>query len=417
MKKIKIFVLFLCLMIVLSACMKKVANKDVVKLTYFARATTDQLVIWQKVLNNFMKENPDIRVVIENVPYSEYWSKLLTMAAAGTAPDIIFMESTRLASFVEKDNLLTIDDLVKLDKDVDLKDFYPVSLDMSTYKGKLYGLPNDLAIICMYYNKDAFDSAGVQYPKADWTWEDMIRIGKQLTIDKNKDGTPDQYGITHYSWDVAIYQSGGDVVDNVTNPKKSTFNKPEVYKALDFCRDLAFKHKIAPPPVQQQYRTVNEMFTSGYVAMTMDGHWMVPNYRKIKKFKWDVVELPKGKKKAGLAYGSCFSIPKGSKHPKEAWRLIKYLAGHEGQKVLVSDGFSVPALKSIANSDVFLTPPPDNQNAFLNMIKVGHLKPQTPHFNQLNDQWRVLLDSFWLNKVSAKQACKKIDYEVDKILK
>ncbi len=411
----KVFYLMIIFVFFVSCVIKKQPG-DIVNITYFARATTDQLEIWNKVMDNFMKENPDIKVHIENVPYQEYWSKLLTMSAGGTSPDVIFMESTRLPSFVEKDSLLAVDDLVKKDKDIKLNDFYPVALNMFKYNGKLYGLPNDLAIIAMYYNKDAFDKAGVDYPGADWTWNDMIEIGKKLTIDKNKDGTPDQYGLTHYSWDIAVYQSGGDVVDNVFKPEKSTFNTPAVKKALNFCRDLAFKHKISPPPVQQQYRTVYEMFTSGYVAMTMDGHWMVPNYRKIKSFKWDVQVLPKGKKSAGLAYGSCYSIPKGSKHPEAAWRLIKYLASKEGQKVLVSDGFSVPALKSIAKSKIFLSPPPDNQKAFLDMIKVGHLKAQTPHYSQIEDIWRNRLDLFWLGKASAEKACRKIDNEVNKVL-
>ena len=417
MKVMQKIILLMVLITLLVSCVKKEKADNIVNITYYARATTDQLIIWKKVINDFMEKNPDIIVKIENVPYMEYWSKLLTMSAAGAAPDVIFMESTRLPSFVEKDNLMSIDELVAKDKDINLNDFYPVALNMSKYKEKLFGLPNDLAIICLYYNKDAFDKAGIAYPKPGWTWDDMVRMGKKLTIDKNNDGTPDQYGLTHYSWDIAIYQSGGDVVDDVLNPKRSTFSTPAVKTALMFCRDLAFKHKIAPPPVQQQYRTTYEMFTSGYVAMTMDGHWMVPNYRTISSFKWDVQILPKGVKTAGLAYGSCYSIPKGSKHPEAAWKLIKYLASREGQKALVSDGFSVPALKSIANSDVFLSPPPDNQKAFLDMIKVGHLKAQTPRFNQLEDIWRTQLDLFWLGKATADTVTKKIDDEVNKVLK
>lgn len=405
----------LLVFIIFTGCIKKqIENKKIIK--YFARATTEQMVIWEKVINQFMEKNPDIKVIIENVPYQEYWSKLLTMSAGGTSPDVIFMESTRLAAFVEKDSLLAVDDLVKKDKEIKINDFYSVALKMSKYKGKLYGLPNDLAIILLYYNQDAFDRAGVIYPKAGWTWNDLIKIGQKLTIDKNNDGVPDQYALTHYPWEIAIYQNNSNIVDDVFKPKKSTFNISGVKEALNFCRDLSYKYKITPPPNQQRDRTVDEMFTSGYSAMTITGHWMIPTYRTIKKFKWNVVVLPKGKKSAGLAYGSCYSIPKGSKNPEQAWRLIKYLASYEGQKVLVSDGFSVPALKSVANSKIFLSPPPVNQKAFLDMIKVGYLKPQTPYYNQLDDIWRNQLDSFWLKQTSVEKVCKIIDKRVDKIL-
>ncbi|MDD5066037.1 MAG: sugar ABC transporter substrate-binding protein [bacterium] len=414
---LKFFSLFV-LVSLLGSCGGTGTSKGKITITYFARATTDQLAIWEKVIDNFMKENPDIRVKIENVPYQEYWSKLLTMAAAGTTPDVIFMESTRLPAFVEKESLLAFDGLIKNDKDIKLRDFYPMALDISRYKGKIYGLPNDLAIIALYYNKDAFDLAGLPYPGPNWTWKDLVAAGKKLTLDKNKDGQPEQYGITHYSWDIAIYQNGGDVVDNPLNPKRSAFQTARVMEALNFCRDLGFKHKITPPPVQQQYRSVYEMFTTGYAAMTMDGHWMIPNYRKsIKGFRWDCVVLPKGRKKAGLAYGSCFSIPRASKNPEAAWKLIKYLAGYQGQQVLIADGFSVPALKTIADTQLYLAPPPENQRAFLDMIPAGHLKPQTEYLMQMEDIWRSKLDLFWLNKASANEVCREIDEEVNKVLK
>ncbi len=415
----RIFKRVICFVLIIGSlfsCMKKRDIENVKTITYYARATTDQLVIWEKVIGIFMKENPDINVRIENVPYQEYWSKLLTMAAGGMAPDVIFMESTRLPAFVTKDNLLSLDEYVKKDKDINLNDFYPVSLQMSKYNKKLYGLPNDLAILAVYYNKNAFDKQGLPYPKSTWTWDDFIKIGKVLTLDKNEDGTSDQYGITHYPWDAAVYQSGGEIVDNFLAPKRSTFNTTRVIEALNFCRDLSYKNKISPPAGQQRYRNIYEMFTSGYAAMTVDGHWMVPKYRKIKKFKWDVVELPRGRKSAGVAYGSCYSIPKGSKNPEAAWRLIKYLSGYKGQEILVSDGFSVPALKKIANSKIYLNSPPDNQKAFLNMIKIGHLNVKSPDYMQIDDIWRNQLDSFWIGKVSAKEAAKRIDEFVDKIL-
>lgn len=417
MRMFRILFMLFCAALFAASCSRRSPQGPSVTITYYARATTDQLPIWEKVMKNFMKENPLIKVKIENVPYSEYWSKLLTMSAAGVSPDVVFMESTRLPAFVEKESILCLDGFLAKDRSVNLKEFYPVSIDISKYKGGLYGLPNDLAIVALYYNRDMFDQAGVPYPKAGWTWEDLVRKGKMLTKDKNGDGAADQYGITHYDWQIAIYQNGGDLVDDPADPKRSTLNTPAVHEALNFCRDLGFRHKISPPAQQQQYRSVYEMFTSGYAAMTMDGHWMVPAYRNIKNFKWDTVVLPRAKRSAGVAYGSFYSIPKMSKNPEAAWKLIKYLAGAKGQEVLVADGFSVPALKAVANSGIFLSPPPDNQKAFLDMIKVGRPKPQTGYFMEIEDTWRTRMDDFWLGKRTASRVTAEIDARVNRILK
>lgn len=410
--------IIICITFLLISTCSLNEKKRKVTISYLARATVDQLPIWQKVIDQFMKENPDINVQIENVSYNEYWSKLLTMSAAGEVPDIIFMESTRLPSFVEKNALLSFNELIKDDKDINLNEFYPVSVEMSKYKDQLFGLPNDLAIIAMYYNKDLFDQAGIPYPKAGWTWNDLINIGKKLTIDKEGNGVPQQYGLTHYDWEIAVYQNNGNLVDNVAHPTKSTFNTPRVIEALNFVNDLYTKYKICPTPGQQvQNLDVNEMFFQGRAAMIIAGHWMVPKFRKITAFKWDVVVLPKGKKMAGLAYGSCFSIPKASKHPQEAYRLIKYLTGIKGQEILVADGFSVPALKSIANSKTYLTTPPDNQKAFLDMIEYGHLKPQSPNYIEMEHAWGEQLDSIWFKHTPVLKVVKNVDYEVNKIFK
>lgn len=408
--------LFICTILTITCMKKDEREKGIKVIKYFTRATPDELIVWEKVINNFMQENPDIKVIVENVVYRAYWEKLLTMIAGGTSPDVVFMESTRLPGYVSKNALIAIDDLIKSDADIKLNDFYPVALKSYQMNNHLYGLPNDIAVSVIFYNKDLFDEQGVNYPQDGWTWNDLVRIGKQLTVDKNKDGKIDIYGISTYAWKCAIWQNNGDLVDDPVNPKKSTINSTAAKQALQFCSDLVFKHKIAPPSTWWQSRQGHEMFMTRQVAMSVEGHWMVPYFRKA-KFNWDVVTLPKGKKRAGECYGSCFSIPAGCKNVKEAWRLIKYMAGEKGQKTIVSLGFSTPALKSIANSKYFYTSRPENARAFLKMIPYGHLRAQTPYILEIEDTYWKELDKFWLGKTSVNQATKNISKKVNKILK
>ena len=409
--------IFVMGIIFFSGCIgKKVDDGNVTTIKYFSRATAEQLVIWKEVVEEFEKQNPDIKVLIENVSYQAYWEKLLTMIAGGESPDVVFMESRRLSGFVTRNGVVPLNDLIKDDKDIKLDDFYPISLKSYQMGGKLYGLPNDVAVVVMFYNKDLFDREGVTYPRDGWTWSDLVKIGKQLTKDKNKDGVPDQYGITTYAWKCAIWQNGGDLVDNPNNPKKSTMNTKAVKDALQFCNDLVHKHKIAPPSTWWQSQQGHEMFMTQKVAMSIEGHWMVPYIRKA-NFKWDVVTLPKGKNHAGENYGSCFSIPEGSKHIKEAWRFIKFLAGEEGQKLLVSSGFSTPALKSIAKSKYFLSSDPKNAEAFLKMLKRGHASIKSPNVLKIESIYQEEMDQFWLNKSPVNAMTKKIDTAVNRVLK
>jgi multiple sugar transport system substrate-binding protein len=159
-----------------------------------------------------------------------------------------------------------------------------------------------------------------------------------------------------------------------------------------------------------------EMFMTGTVAMTVDGHWMIPVYKKA-SFRWDVAMLPSKKQKAGTIFGSCFSIPKGAKNVAPAWKLIKFLAGEEGQKIIVGAGFSTPALKSIAKSKYFLTSTPANAKAFIKMIDYGKLEPQTPNILEIESVYSEEMDLFWQNEINVDTMAEKLVTRVDKILK
>ncbi len=405
---------FLIILLFQYCTSKQESNVEVIK--YLARATPEQLDIWEKVIKEFMKQNPDIKVIIENVAYQGYWEKLLTMIASGDPPDLVFMESRRLPDYISKNALIPLDTLVKNDTEIKLNDFYSVAIQSYKFNNQLFGLPNDVAVVVMFYNKDLFDQEGISYPKDGWTWNDMVMIGKKLTRDKNGDGIIDQYGISTYAWKCAIWQNGGDLVDNPERPRKSTMNSIRAKQGLQFCADLVHKYKIAPPSAWWQSQQGYEMFSSQVVGMSIEGHWMVPVFKNL-KFRWDVVTLPKGRVRAGENYGSCFSIPTGSKHIEATWRLIKFLAGEQGQKLIVSSGFSTPALKSIAQSSIFLSGQPENARAFLKMLEVGHSSMKAPDVLKIENIYWQEMDQFWLGKVSVDEATKKIDEQVNQVLK
>jgi multiple sugar transport system substrate-binding protein len=150
---------------------------------FMIRGTPQEIQLWRKIMRLFQKENPDLKVRMEDVPYSQYWTKLLTMSAGGSAPDVVFLESTRLPGFIKTDLLLPLDDFLKADKSFKSDDFYPQSIASFTYKGKLYGIPNDMAIYAIYYNKNLFDQKGVAYPKDNWTWDDFMKTAKSVMVD------------------------------------------------------------------------------------------------------------------------------------------------------------------------------------------------------------------------------------------
>jgi multiple sugar transport system substrate-binding protein len=392
---------------------------------FLIRGTPAEVQLWKKAVDVFQKENPGLKVRMEHTPYNEYWTKLQTMMAGGTAPDVIFLESTRVPAFIHLDQLTAFDDYIKKDKEFKRENFYPQAIDAYSFKGKLFGIPNDIAIYSIYFNRDLFDQQGVKYPNSNWTWNDFLKAARALTKDENKDGVPETFGFnigwTYYLW---IWQNGGDFYDNPKNPKKAVINSPEVKGALQFLKDMIYKYKVAPSFAQaSSFGNSAEMFMTGRVAMIIEGHWMVPEFKNIKSFKWDVAditaaELPRGKMKANYGAGSCFAIPKLARNQENGWKLIRFLSSDKGQEILIASGLSTPALRTPKITKFFASSkPPANNQVFLDMIKYAHLPPMIPAYNEMSDTMYRELDYFWLNEKSADEVLKTLEKKLNGFIK
>jgi multiple sugar transport system substrate-binding protein len=187
--------------------------------------------------------------------------------------------------------------------------------------------------------------------------------------------------------------------------------------AWQWFHDMIFKHKIMiTPAAAEQF---GDPFESGNVAMTTAGHWVVPTYGKA-SFKWDVAPLPKGKDRVSVVNSVGFVIAKDSKHPDESWEFLKYLVGVPGQTKVTTLGLGVPALKSIANSDVFLKQKriaPINEQVFLDTMEYAKVKPCFRGYNE----WSTLVgDSMipvWNGEADLQKTMEEIVPKADEILK
>jgi multiple sugar transport system substrate-binding protein len=393
----------------------KTAKTEIV---YFSRGEPVLLKIWVNVAEEFMKKNPDIKVRIENLDYGAYWSKLLTLMAAGTPPDVIFLESNRMTSYILKDSLTDLTPFIEKDRDFNINDFFSIGIKPYMRGGKLYGLPNDVAAQVIFYNKDLFNKAGLPFPKDNWTWDDMLKDAQAMTLDFNNDGRIDQYGIAYYDADAAVFQNGGKYYDNPENPQKCLMNLPENLEAYQFCKDLTYKYHVQPTQTEYQDTDGRTMFSLGRVAMIPDGHWSIPRYMKeAKNFKWDVQVYPKKKRIAGLGRGSCFAIPSGSKNKDAAFRFIRFITGYDGQKILMESQFSMPALKKIAYSKLFMTPANINKKAFITMTESCEMEAKLLNYEEINSTIQRELDNVWLDKEPTQTVLERLAKKINELIK
>jgi len=128
------------------------------------------MAIAEEALAIFHEANPTIRVLPEPPP--EEVAQVLTQMIAGTAPDVIGNCCDALPFWAAKKQLLILDDFVARDMTDEQIADYPADHWNSFANDRVgrYALPLYMGVIVLYYNKDAFDAAGLAYPDESWNW-------------------------------------------------------------------------------------------------------------------------------------------------------------------------------------------------------------------------------------------------------
>lgn len=287
----------------------------------------------------FMKQNPDISVTVETVPWDEYWTKLQAAAQGGDMPDVVVMHPDEVANYAQGGILMDLTEV--LDGETANRSNFPeYVVEDFQIDGKDYAIPKDIGTMALFYNKDLFDAAGVEYPSSDWTWEDMTAAAEKLT-DKEKG----IYGLNadnngqNFYWNL-IWQNEGDIWEEDT--KLCTFDSPATVEAMKYA--VSFVEKgYSPTPADFANLTADEYFESGKSAMTFAGSWMLTEYQNVEELNFDVAELPAGKVKAAICSGMGFSVSANTKHPEEAKKLAEYLGSEEAQTIEAESGVAIPA--------------------------------------------------------------------------
>ena len=319
--------------------------------TVWDYTTTDY---WQKLVEGFEAENPDIKVKVMDIGATDYDTKIPVLLSSGDTSDVITIKSMNIyTSLVEKNQLMPLDEMVQTS-----------GVDMAPYQGadegirindQLYGLPfrNDYYIL--YYNKTLFDNAGVEYPKSDMTWDEYRELAKKMTSGEGNDKI---YGGYCHTWPGSLYRWGLDENHSMADGDY-TFLKP-VYEMF-----LAMQNEDRSEMDYGTLKTGNVHYSGPFykeqVAMELMGTWfanMIINTKNKGEtsVEWGAVRAPRfADQEPGTAVSNPtpIAINKNAAHPEEAWRFVQYLCIEPGADILASLG-TLPAYQNEKTIDTLV---------------------------------------------------------------
>ena len=289
----------------------------------------------------FEAEHPNINVEIIDIPSADYTTKLSVMLNGGSDLDVFYVkDSDTTKSLVDKGQLADLTDRIAADG-VDLAAYNGLAENFA-FDGKQYALPARTDFYVMYYNKDVFDAAGVEYPSNDWTWTDFEETAKKLT---SGDGANKTYGAFIHTWQACVENWG------VQDGKHTIMDYDTGYDFFKPYYDMAIR--MQDDGTIQDYGTLKTgnihysgPFAQGTVGMMPMGTWfMATMIQKVKdgesNVNWGVATLPHPDGvEAGYTVGSTTPIAINAASDKQdaAWELVKFITGEEGAACYAKTG-------------------------------------------------------------------------------
>lgn len=387
------------------------------------KVETITYAIWDKnqepgmraIADKFEEMNPNIKVKVEVTPWNEYWTKLEAAGAGGVLPDVFWMHAAQFKKYVTHNMLMPVGDKVKADPELDYGNYPEGLVKMYEYDGVNYAIPKDFDTIGLWYNKTMFDEAGIPYPDDTWDWDKLVEVAKKLT-DESKEiwgfaaWFSDQEGYYNF-----IYQNGGEVISG--DKKKSGFDMPETIEAIQFYKDLIYKHKVSPTQQQMAETSALSMFESGKIAMMCLGSWMVTEMKNndYTKEHMDVAVLPQGKQRASIYNGLGNTIAANTKHPEAAWKFLKFLGTQEANLIQANHGSAIPAFDG-TQQPWFEYDKRFNLKVYVDMLDYGVIYPNSKTRPKWGEIQNDILRKVFVDEMPVEEGCKKLAEEMNKLL-
>lgn len=388
---------------------------DATTITYFTfSAAPDHLKDLDAMIAAFKAENPGIDVKVETAPYADYFTKLQTLVAGGTAPDVFELNYENFVSYASKGVLADMTAMAAAESGFADK-FYPKAYQAFSRDGKQYGLPQSFSDVVLFYNKDLFDAAGVGYPTAEWTWKEELEAAQKLTsADKGVWG--DYAPIQFFEFYKTAAQSGCGVFG--ADGKSVTINEKGCVDSLTWMVDKINKYKVTPTDADMAGVSDGDLFKQGKIAMLRTGIWMFSAFKDA-PFKWDIALEPGNTQKAHAFFANSVAISASSKNQEAAWKWAQFFTGSDAAaKIRVAASWELPALNNKALFDEYLKQtPPETRQVVFDALASAVTPPVTDKQSELQDTIGKLLDQAKAGSITPQEALDQAKTQIEALIK
>lgn len=368
----------------------------------------------RELIPEFERRHPGIKVDVQQIPFTVAHEKLLTAFVGDAAPDVAQIGNTWVPEFAELEALAEMPAEMVRDPRFAAGDFFPGALESNRVEGRLWGLPWYVDTRVVFYRKDLLAAAGVEeFPRTWSAW--------RATMERLRG--PGRYAalLPTDEWEqpvILALQTGAPLI---RDGRRAAFDEPRFRRALSFYLDI-FRDGLAPPANNNQISNVYQQFAAGEFAMYLTGPWNLGEFaRRLPPEMaeaWDTAPMPAPDGMpwpgASLAGGSNLVVMRGSRHPREAWLLARYLVEPASQMRLYELCGDLPSRRSVWQRNDLATEP--RLDAFYVQMQAARPTPALPEWHRVATAIGERADAAIRGAATLDQTIAALDREVDVML-
>ncbi len=363
------------------------------------------------VCQYFNEQSEDIKLEFEYVTGSwpELNQKLLTMIAGGTPPDIVYMAEPMLMSYVYNDQLLDITEYVE--RDLNMDDYIEGVFNSSIVDGKNYGIPIDVRVTALFYNKDLYDAKGVAYPNPDWenAWsiEEWLEVCKQLSGERDGQKT---FGHTvDWRWvrNLQFFHALG-LESPFNEDGSANINSPEAKQIYTMLQDMVMDGSAASPSDLSAMHW-SQRFRDGILGGFITGNWEYYTFEDMGD-KLGFAPTPGGQTNFFI---DSYCIFKQTDNPDAAWEVLKFLASEDfGMWLMDNAKWACFPIRNdvmeVAKDKLFPVLKGEEREAFFDSVNYAHTFVSHRAYNELIASMGEVTGLIALGEISADEGLDQV---------
>jgi len=409
-----VFTILLPLWVLSNSCSKENSSEKVIK--FWAMGAEAEYVT--KLVPEFERLNPGIKVKVQQVPWTAAQEKLVTAFASDNTPDACQLGNTWVPQFAALDAIVPLNEYVKISDQINQKKYFSGIWETNVIDNQVFGIPWYIDTRVMFYRKDVFERAGYINPPKNWV--ELLDLSQKI---KAMHPREEKYAIYLPTNEWAPFVMFGMEAGSSLLKNENTlgyFRGKEFQEAFKYSIEF-HKQNLAPIGISQ-VTNVYQAFADEYFSIYISGPWNIPEFKKWMignlSDKWMTAPMPgyaNDYPGVSLAGGSSLVIFKESKYKKEVWKFFEYLSKKTTQIEFYKLLNNLPAIKEawedpIFKEDLYM------QAFYLQFMNV-RATPKIPEWEQIAfakvQQYAELAAR---NVISVEEALRRLDKDVDRIL-